>query len=544
MAVSPRLRFICLLVLILSFIALSGRAAAAELPERCGTLASIDLSNVMDAPTRLITVEQTGAAAEVPSYCHVTGYVASNIGVEIGLPATWNGKLIEIGCAGFCGGTKFLLNCGPALSKGYACVASDMGHRSTDGDALWAYNNPQAGIDHGYRAGHVAALAAKAIVIGYYGLRPRHSYFMGCSTGGRQAMMEAQRFPWDFDGIIAGAPSLSVTGVHMNLLWANRALIGPGGEPILKQADLDLLHKAVVTKCDSNDGIKDGLIGDPRACSFDPAELACKTESSNACLRPQQIDAVRKIYSGPINSKGEPIYFAGAFKGSERTWLDWFTGGPASHPGGIYNFVREEFRYSAFDPNAGPEWKPEDFDFDRDYQRFGVTEGLSSALDPDLRRFEAAGGKLLVYMGWNDVTGVGAVTDYYETAERTLGGRAATQSFFRLFAIPGMNHCTGGEGAFAVDYLSYLEAWVEKGRAPDELLSVRARFGKLNPDTPGDILELVRRTQYPLDPATIEFARPVYPYPTVTRYLGHGDSKSAVNFGPQRSSERRPNASP
>jgi feruloyl esterase len=417
-----------------------------------------------------------------------------------------------------------------------------MGHQSTDGDAIWAYNNPQAEIDHGYRAGHVAALAGKAIVERYYGQNPRKSYFIGCSTGGRQAMMEAQRFPWDFDGIVAGAPSLSLTGVHMNLLWANRALIGETGEPVLKRADIDLLHKAVVAKCDLNDGIKDGLIGDPRACAFDPAVLRCTTARTSDCLSAKQIEAVKRIYSGPVTSKGEPIYVGGAFVGSEQTWLDWFKGGPASRPGGIYNFVREEFRYSAFDPNAGPGWKPEDFDFDRDYKRLGVAEGLSSAVNPDLRRFKAAGGKLLAYMGWTDITGMSAVADYYETAEKTSGGRAATQSFFRLFAIPGMDHCTGGEGAFAVDYLGYLETWVEKGQPPEKLISAHVEIHDLRPDNPDYSQELMRRSEFPLDPATIEFSRPVYPYPTIAKYLGRGDPGNAASFGPVEPPARSPRA--
>jgi Tannase and feruloyl esterase len=360
----------------------------------------------------------------------------------------------------------------------------------------------------------------------YYGRASNRPYFIGGSTGGRQAVIEAQRFPFDFDGIIAGVPSLSVTGIHMNLLWGNRAFMDSRGEPIFRQADLEVLHNAVVAACDMNHGVKDGLIGDPRACTFDPAELRCAPGKTARCLTPKKIEAAKKLYSGPVTSKGEPIYMPGALRGSEKTWLDLFAGGSAPHPGGIYDFVREEFRYSAFQPNPGPTWKPEDFDFDRDYKRFGMTESLSAAVNPDLRRFKAAGGKLLAYAGWSDAAGMPLHTvDYYEAAENTLGGRTATLSFFRLFVIPGMGHWLG-DGAFAVDWLSYLEAWVEKDQAPDKLMSFHMEIEDLRLDDP----ELIRRTELPLDPAFIEFSRPLYPYPREARYVGHGDPKDATNY--------------
>lgn len=492
---------------------------------RCKDVRSADFSQIMDAPTQITETKLVQPSDEISGYCQVSGYIAPNVGFTLRMPTyIWNEKFVELGCGGFCGSTDHVSGCDDLLSKGYACIVSDNGHKG--GDAKWAYNNLQAEIDHAYRGAHVTALAGKAIFERYCGQTPKKSYFIGGSTGGRQALMEAQRFPWDFDGIIAAVPSLPVPALHMSLLWGNRAITAGTGKPILEQSDLDLLHQAVVARCDMNDGVKDGLIGDPRACAFDPAVLLCTTDKTAGCLTARQMEAVNKIYGGPITSRGEQIYFPGAMKGSERSWLSWF--------GTIYNFVQENFRYAAFYPDPGPTWKPEDFDFDRDYKRLGLAEGLYTAGNPDLRRFKAAGGKLIAYHGWNDAGGMPLPTvDYYEMVERVLGGRTATQDFFRLFVVPGMNHGANTvDGAFVVDWLNYLEAWVEKGQTPDKVISSHVRLDDLRLDNPDDFRLLMRRLRIPLDPATIEFSRPVYPYPTRTKYLGDGDPKDAASFGP------------
>jgi hypothetical protein len=495
---------------------------------RCKDLEKADLSQVLDAPTQVIEARMVSSTNATSGYCQATGYVSPGVGFVLRLPEHgWNQKFIELGCGGFCGSTNYIAVCDGPLHRGYACIISDMGHKSTGAQAMWAYNNVQAEVDHAFRSAHVTALAGKAVVEHYYGSAPKKSYFWGNSTGGRQAMMEAQRFPWDFDGIIAGVPSLSVTGIHMNLLWGNRALMNSDGKPFLSQADLGVLHRAVVTQCDLNDGVKDGLIGDPRSCTFDPSKLLCTIGKSAECLTGAQLDAVRKIYSGAVTSKGEQIYMPAALKGSEASWLDWFSRLFTDDPSATYNFVREEFRYSAFQPNPGPTWQPEDFDFDRDYKRFGIADGLSASVNPDLRRFKAAGGKLLAYAGWGDAAGMPLHTvDYYETVERTLGGRAATQEFFRLFMIPGMGHACGADGACVIDYLSYLEAWVEGGKAPDMIIGVHVQDNYMAAHAQ-DSLSL------PLDPSVpIAYARPVYPYPLNAKYKGRGDPNKAESFGP------------
>jgi hypothetical protein len=520
---------VILVAIALNLNALPGLATADPVKDaeiRCKELEKPDLSQVRDAPTQIIEARMVGSTSDTPGYCQATGYVSPSVGFVLRMPEHgWNQKFIELGCGAFCGSTNYVAVCNGPLHRGYACIISDMGHLSSGAQALWAYNNLQSELDHAYRSAHVTALAGKAIVEHYYGRAPKKSYFWGNSTGGRQAMMEAQRFPWDFDGIIAGVPSLRVTGIHMNLLWANRALMDSDGKPSLSQADLDVLHSAVVRQCDLNDGIKDGLIGDPRACQFDPAKLLCTNTKSTECLTATQLNVVRKIYSGPVTTKGEQIYMPAALPGSEASWLDWFSRLFTDNPRATYNFVQEEFRYSAFQPNPGTTWKPEDFDFDRDYKRFGMADGLSASVNPDLREFKAAGGKLLAYAGWSDAAGMPLHTvDYYETVERTLGGRAATQEFFRLFMIPGMGHGCGAEGACVIDYLSYLEAWVEDGKAPNEIIGVHVQDGYMAAHSQ-DSLSL------PLDPSIpITYARPVYPYPLNAIYKGKGDPSKAESF--------------
>jgi len=366
----------------------------------------------------------------------------------------------------------------------------------------------------------VAALAGKAITEHYYKTPSAKSFFSGCSSGGQQALSEAQRFPWDFDGILSGAPSPTFSGPMMYYLWSARALIGT-----VDRADLELLHAGAVAKCDMDDGVGDGVIGDPLHCPFDPAELLCKRGQTAHCLTTAQVAAIRKVYSGPTTSQGERIYTGGPLPGSELNWMTDDLSGAYVLGGNAAPWSKEYFAYVGFMPAPGPTWKPEDFDFDRDYKRLRMAESLFGAADnPDLRKFKAAGGKLILYQGGADQSDIPTdAIDYYETAEKTMGGRAATQEFFRLFVIPGMNHCNGGAGAFAIDYLTYLEAWVERGEAPEAMIGAHVRSDNYDD-----------WTRFPLNPAKVSFTRPVYPYPVRAKYKGAGDPNSAASFGPIR----------
>ena len=480
--------------------------------QQCEALGSTDFSRIQDAPTQITEAKLIERKDDLPAYCQVKGYVTPQVGFEIRLPVNnWNGKFMETGCAGSCGVIAINWLCPDPLRKGYACITTDMGHEDPSGGGLWAYNNPQAEIDWGFRATHVTALAGKAISEQYYKRTPSRSYFIGCSTGGRQGMVEAQRFPWDFDGIIVGAPASDQSGTIMVRLWAALAMRDENGKSILSQADLQLVHNAVVARCDMNDGVKDGLIGDPRACKFDPKELVCRGNSKDGCLSNEQASAVEKIYTGPLTSNGNQIYADGALmRGAELTFGGYYESGRFS------SFDVDFLRFMAFVPDPGANWQPSDLNFDRDYKRFGMMESLYAGNNPDLRRFKAAGGKIILYHGWSDA-GPGGIpplktVDYYETVEKTMGGPAATQDFLRLFMIPGMGHCGGGEGALEIDYLSYLEAWVEKDHAPD------AMIGKHLDEE---------------HPKNIKFTRPVYPYPLRAKYKGEGDPNDAGSFVPE-----------
>jgi feruloyl esterase len=401
-----------------------------------------------------------------------------------------------------------------------------MGHKGSAEDVLWADNNLQAQIDFGYRATHVVAAAGKAITASYYRRSAHRSYFVGCSTGGYQGVTEAQRFPWDFNGILAGAPDINLGAANLRAIWIARVFLDEAGKPRLDHEALELVHSAALARCDRDDGVKDGIIGNPPACHFDPGDLVCKAGQTRKCLAVSQADTVRKLYAGPMTSKGQKTSTGGFLPGSELLWEEFWP--PES--------TAQYFKYGMPGYSTGPQWKYTDFDFDRDYQRLGGTPWYDND-NPDLRKFKQAGGKLIVYHGWADTVDLpGAVTDYYEAVERAMGGRAATQSFFRLFMVPGMNHCTLGEGAFAVDWLGYLEAWVEDGHAPERIIGSHVKLedvmDRVDHGDKDAWQMLEHRLEFPLDPATVEFSRPIYPYPTQVKYLGHGDLSDAASFGP------------
>jgi len=315
----------------------------------------------------------------------------------------------------------------------------------------------------------------------------------------------------------------------MTFAWGSRVLHDRSGKPILGREDLKLLTDAAVAKCDLDDGVKDGIIGDPLHCAFDPGVLLCKSRQMSGCLTSAQVEAVRKVYVGPLNSRGDKLSPGGPAVGSELGEWDkdqevgWgfsylgFEGKPALYE----SFATEGFRYLFFWPDPGPTWKLSDFDFDRDSRRLGIMQALYDSSDPDLRKFKTAGGKLLIFQGLNDNAVLPRMTiDYYETVERTMGGQTATRSFARLFVLPGVGH-GGGPGADTVDYLSAIEGWVEENRAPDRLIAAHLKN-----------VDWTRPLSFPLDPAQISFTRPVYPYPVRIKYTGYGDRNDADNFVP------------
>ncbi len=504
-------------------------ATAQNAAERCLALSGLGaeiehlLVSIPDAPTRILRSQVDPAADGLPEACRVRGLIAPNTGFELRMPTdTWNGKFLMLGCGGYCG-SLYTERANPGLARNYAVVVTDMGHQGASW--LFAYNNLQGEIDFGFRSTHTVAVAAKEIIDFYYGRRAEKNYFMGCSTGGRQAMVEAQRFPRDFDGIIAGAPVYDENGDGLLfVVWNPLANLDEDGEPILSPKKLPVIRQAVMDKCDAADGLEDGILQDPTQCDWEPSEIQCRRgRGGDDCLTADEVTVVNKIYSGATDADGNPWYF-GMSRGSEYTWTpefiqegkvgDWLEG-PQS--------FGEEFATTMpffYDPPIGT--PASTYDFDKDPPRMGLTESLYNALNPDLRKFKRNGGKLILYHGWDDdQIPPGISVDYYETATRTMGGPDQTKDFFRLFMVPSMLHCTmGGPGGSHVDWLSALEEWVENGQAPEEIIVHRWVPQGSGPPT----------ARFPLDPSEYDQTRPVYAYPDVARYKGSGDPNQTSSW--------------
>ena len=419
----------------------------------------------------------------------------SNITVETWLPARgWNGKFVGVGNGAF-NGTIAYSAMAAALSRGYATSSTDTGH--TGGGAAWALGHPEKVIDFGWRAVHEMTVLSKQIIAAHYGSRARYAYWNGCSAGGRQAMQEAQRFPEDFDGIVAGAPGLDWTGRAAQATRIAK-LLEADESSRLPAAARQLLHERVIAACDRLDGVEDKLLENPERCTFDPGVLECKGADRAQCLTPAQVATARAIYASPINTKTKrPI--PGLARGSELGWTDlgWTASARAT---GL-----DQFRYLVF---RDPAWTISRFDFDADLARAEETdENTINALNPDLRRFIDRGGKLIQYHGWSDPQiAPGVSPQYYNRVVAAVGGADKVRSAYRLFMAPGMGHCSGGMGPNTFDMLAALEQWVENKTAPDRIIASRLVDG------------------------SVRMTRPLCPYPQVATYKGSGDINDAASF--------------
>ncbi|GLY02881.1 tannase/feruloyl esterase family alpha/beta hydrolase [Actinoplanes sp. NBRC 101535] len=488
---------------------------AVVLPEvDCATLAGQDLSGVPEAPAVI------GSAAPATSpggwpVCEVKGTVAPQIQFDVQLPTeTWRQRYLQTGCGAFCGVVDFYADatdgCVPLDRGDFVIATTNQGHAGVSGFDATFGADPQLRVDFGYRSDHVVALVAKRLITLYYGQGPRWSYFDGCSQGGHQGLTEAQRYPHDFDGIVAGAPaSLFTSLIVWSTGWHATANTDAQGRPILTAAKLPALHAAVLRECDARDGLADGQIDDPRACRFDPGTLRCPAGDSPDCLTGAQVEAVRKLYDGPRDEQGRRMYPGGEPVGSEANWARWVTptatGAPAVAEGNTTNALK----YLVF-PGARPSTTLHDLRYDAaTFREVSRQAGIYDASNPDLTAFRAAGGKLLLWHGWADqaISPYGTIAYHHAVTER-MGGAAATQRFARLFLLPGVAHCGGGQGPDAFDALTPTLAWVEDGVAPDRLVVTKRE---------GD--EVVR-------------TRPVHPYPLVARYDGSGSTDDAANFTP------------
>lgn len=440
-----------------------------------------DFTKVHGAPTRIESATVVPATDTAPEYCDVKGYVQSQVKFELKLPTTtWQGRYLQVGCGGFCGqvsATTFP-SCRTDLGGDFAIAATDDGHQSAQStDGLWAGFDQSVRNDFGYRGVHVVALASKAIQKAYYGERPSHSYFQGCSDGGREGLMEAQRYPDDFDGILAGAPANYMSTAALYLASLVSVNTDGAGKPILTADKVGPLSAAVTQACDSGDGINgNGLIGDPRDCEFDPGTLLCRGADTPTCLTSAQIHVVRTWYTGARDRNGKLLDPRLLPRGSESSWVGWVVPAPPrDEPGAQGIYIAKAFGEGAAGGLDFPIGKGKDLaDVDLTVSEFREVVKTASIYDPtnpDLSRFRARGGKLMVYQGLSDaLVPPFGILDYYDAVRDAAGGQVKTDKFARLFMIPGMNHCGGGPTPDTSSMIHDLVDWVEAGAAPQEVV--------------------------------------------------------------------------
>ena len=432
-----------------------------------------------------------------PALCRVAATLQpvpeSHIKIEVWLPlAHWNGKFLGLGTGGW-GGQIPYEDLAAALARGYAAAASDTGHEDLTGSGAFAIGHPEQVVDFSYRAIHEMTVAGKAIVHAFYGRAAQPNYFNGCSTGGREALIEAQRYPLDYNGILARSPDTSITHEDANDLWATMALTR-SPESGLSKTDFLLLHRAVLEQCDALDGVRDGVIENPLGCHFDPEILRCTGLKNPECLSDAQIEAVRAIYAGPRHPLTGELIFPGFEPGSELGW---------SHLADEKEAATTSYSYLVF---QNPDWDFHQFDLSRDVEQADALfdESLNAG-HPDLNPFAHAGGRLLMTHGWNDtaIPPRGSV-QYYEAAQAGLEGNASAA--IRLFMVPGMFHCGGGDGASEFDGLRALERWYEDQEAPEQLIASRTLHGK------------------------VVATHLLCAYPATARYQGRGSAEDATHY--------------
>ncbi|WP_406330221.1 tannase/feruloyl esterase family alpha/beta hydrolase [Streptomyces sp. NBC_00203] len=484
----------------------------------CADIASKDLAAaVPGVPFEISSATELAASANTLgnwAACDVKGVIAPQIHFEIKLPQSgWQANYLQVGCGGLCGNTNVTsapasAGCVPLTSGAFAVASSDEGHYQ--GGALFS-TDPTLRADFGYKSDHLLVQAAKAIIKTYYGQAPDHSYFDGCSQGGHQALTEAQRYPTDFDGIIAGAPANNFTALNtFSHAWTAQSVYLNGGPATITNADLADLHKAVLKGCDAP---ADGIIADPLACDWDPATIECKagqTSTSDAyCLTADQVTTLQRIYAGPTDENGKLLYPGYQLRGSELNWAGIITPATATSNSGDISFVRETLRYQIFD-SPQPALTYKDVKFTAAYYKkvMQLGEGMYDATDPDLSAFKKAGGKLILWHGLGDqhIPAVGTMA-YYKAVEKVMGGETATKSFARLFLLPGVAHCGGGQGPNTFDALTAMTDWVTKGEAPSSLTTTSV-------DSSGKVTS----------------TRPVYPFPYYAKNTTGGSADDASSY--------------
>ena len=472
------------------------------LPNTTMTLARVVEAGAFMPPAPATGPAAGGAFRDLPAFCRIAATLKpssdSDIKVEIWMPLSgWNGKFEAVGNGGWAGTISYGAMAG-ALRRGYATASTDTGHAGNGGDGSFALNHPEKVVDFAYRAVHEMTVQAKAVAEKHYGSAPRLSYWNGCSTGGRQGLKEAQKYPEDYDGIIAGAPANFMTHLSTHALWVAQATLKDPAS-LIPREKYAAIHKAVLDACDALDGVKDGVLEDPARCHFDPKSIQCTAGDAPICLTPPQVEAARRIYAPAKNPRTGAEIFPGMALGSEMGWAA-LAGGP-----GPLTISNDHYRFIVF-KNA--DWDFKTLDFDKDVALADrLDDGVMNATDPNLKAFFNRGGRLLMYHGWVDqlISPQNSI-NYYQSVVKAQGGVEKTADSIRLFMVPGMAHCAGGDGTSTFDSLGTLEQWVEQKKAPDQIVASRAVKG------------VVDRT------------RPLCPYPQVAVYKGSGSPDEAANF--------------
>ncbi|WP_072927599.1 tannase/feruloyl esterase family alpha/beta hydrolase [Nissabacter archeti] len=532
---------------------LSGHAHSAENPvpalsvikpaTGCATLTNIDLTGIGGAGSKITSAAETtqnGAA-----FCVVEGTLAPAIGFRVALPmASWRQRFLQVGCGGLCGRIDLqagaAAGCAPLNSNGFAIASTNMGHTQEEEDFG---NDAQKRKDFAYRGVHLTAVVSKKIIEAFYHHPAAYAYFDGCSDGGREALMEAQRYPQDFNGVIAGAAAMNFQSQNaLYHAWQAVTNTGSDGKAIITAAQLPLIHQAVLAHCDALDGQKDGLIADPQACHFDVSSLRCKAgDNASSCLSGLQVATLRRLYDGPrAEGSGQKMIVGGPQFGSELAWAGVFIPQAANDPIFSRNIALPALKTISFVNNPPAGYTLEDLRFTREtFDALRALHPLYDATNPDLSAFAAAGGKLIIWHGWADphISPLNSVA-YHTAVGKTLG-EAKRDSFERLYLLPGMYHCSGGEGPSLLDLLTPMVNWVERGQAPQAITTWQAApqqknsFGQpmMEKGTPPP--EAAGHQQPPMRLETVPAnaaSRPVFPYPDYAVYSGKGDVNRADSY--------------
>lgn len=507
------------LALLALALSVSGWSHAAD-SAKCESLIEARIPGVVLSESRLLAAE-----GELPARCLVAGTVSPSIGFEMYLPAeSWNGRFLLAGCGAFCGQSRIPRGPGYsntvdfAIKRGYAATQADAGHQGRSStDTTWARNDPAAQVLYAHAWVPLASAASRAIIRAYYDAGEEFSYFSGCSNGGRTAAKVAQLYPSLFHGIASGAPGINATyAAGVQGIWWDRSLVDGTGRLALTADRVPILSNAVLAQCDGADGLVDSIVSRPDDCPFDPEVLRCKNDAApDECLTSSELEAVKKLYAGPRTSSGQQLY-PGVPLGSEPYWPRWLVGPVDGTRPHIAELGTNFLRSFGLPEDPGPGYTSDKFDLDRDIPRLEVSGRLYNATNPDLSVFARTGGKLLMYHGLADALTLPVEsTRYYESVVSAMGGRERLDPFYRLFLVPGMDHCWGVTGLAPdiFDPLAVLEKWVEHGEPPAQIVATQYAT---NDERMGH--------------GTIVRTRPLCPYPLEAQYTGVGSVDSAQSY--------------